>query len=316
MLEGTAGVALLLGVGCGDPSRSSPGVAAADEATGGELFVVTARDAFLSLLDDGSGTLTMRDLAGSVVEFSDRPARSAGTLALGDFVRRWGAFGFDDAPPNAALVVEEATADRDVAVLELRNPRLGGGELVYDVAPIGADVTPGLSSLARRADSGVSGALGPVALFVDDATLQSVYSRYQQVWVWIVGMKAGGDVVTVDIGPSEGPSTVVWAGPPPFVGDNAPLTFGLQGLDVVPPIDQLTVDETRLSIRTTPYVSAGEDYSFFLELLIQAEPGVTSFTVSGTVSDPDIRVTLQSDDDTYTLIGDEPTEVAWPSPTS
>ena len=80
------------------------------------------------------GRLTLTGISPITILFSDRPDRLAGHMATADFVPFWdeGADSFKSDPPNATLsVVEGGTMDN--VVMTLRNPRLAGRDLSYEV---------------------------------------------------------------------------------------------------------------------------------------------------------------------------------------
>ncbi len=74
---------------------------------------------------DGHFTVTLEHGLGQTIYFSDRPDRIVGASPTGQFLNGLG-FTSDD-PPNAALVVESASGETDIAVIELFNP-------IYDEA--------------------------------------------------------------------------------------------------------------------------------------------------------------------------------------
>jgi hypothetical protein len=70
--------------------------------------------------EDGTYTLTLKRGLGQTSFFTDRPDRIVGATPTVDFLK---GFGFSPSnPPNAALVLEAAPGDTDIAVLELTNP--------------------------------------------------------------------------------------------------------------------------------------------------------------------------------------------------
>jgi hypothetical protein len=95
------------------------------------LFVQNAQDVVVQ-----EGRLTLIGISPTTIFFSDRPNRIAGHMATEDFVRDWqtgtGKESFHSNPPNGALSIltEEEVVD---VVVELKNPRLAGGALVYDI---------------------------------------------------------------------------------------------------------------------------------------------------------------------------------------
>ena len=91
------------------------------------LFVQTFRAGAVAPKEGTAGrfTLTLEGGHGQTVYFSDRPDRRVGTTPTDRFLNL---LGFpDDNPPNAALVVETAPGETDVAVIELFAP-------IYDEA--------------------------------------------------------------------------------------------------------------------------------------------------------------------------------------
>jgi len=99
------------------------------------------------------GTVTFHGLAESTVYFADRPRREFGHLRSRNFIELWeiGAHSFRVDPPNAVLSFLD-DGDHDDVVVVLRDPRLAGCELTYEV-----DVLEGV--LPKRA--------GPCTVFID-----------------------------------------------------------------------------------------------------------------------------------------------------
>ena len=114
------------------------------------LFVQTAKDVVM-----GKGRLTLIGVSPTTIFFSDRPKRIAGHMSTADFVGEWqegtGKESFHADPPNAALSIFTKEEIVDV-VVELKNPRLAGGALVYDI-----DVVEEEEPIPS----------GPVSLFID-----------------------------------------------------------------------------------------------------------------------------------------------------
>jgi hypothetical protein len=93
------------------------------------LFVQNAQGAAIS-----NGKMTLKKISPTTIFFSDRPERIAGHLTTKEFVPFWseGTDSFAANPPNATLSALEEGKLSDV-VLELRNPKLAGDELSYEV---------------------------------------------------------------------------------------------------------------------------------------------------------------------------------------
>ncbi len=136
------------------------------------LFVQTYQAGTIAPVEGSAGryTLTLEAGSGQTVYFSDRPDRIVGANPTSAFLE---GLGFpDDNPPNAALVVETAPGEIDVAVVELFAP-------AYD--PVGQGVTYEIEVLANWQSSlemGFSEAptdlaalapnFGSAQLFIDD----------------------------------------------------------------------------------------------------------------------------------------------------
>ncbi len=97
------------------------------------LFVQTGN----GFQSDGK-TLTLKGVGEQTLMFTDRPERMTGDVSTAKFVSYWGSGkdDFEKDPPNATVstVVNGKT---DLAVVELRNPRLSGGNLTYDIRTLG-----------------------------------------------------------------------------------------------------------------------------------------------------------------------------------
>ena len=100
------------------------------------LFVQTAKSA---QIDAKGQTLTLKGLSPTTLYFSDRPARIAGHYRNEEYMRFWksGADSFLNDPPNATLSAFEPRKD-DLAdvVVTLRNARLQGDQITYDIKVI------------------------------------------------------------------------------------------------------------------------------------------------------------------------------------
>ena len=130
------------------------------------LFVQNAKDVVVK-----DGRLTLVGVSPTTIFFSDRPDRIAGHIHTEDFVLEWqkgtGKESFHTNPPNAALSILAEDEIVDV-VVELKNPRIAGGDLVYDIGvleqdepipsgpaslfidPIGRPLSPGSVAGVRR----------------------------------------------------------------------------------------------------------------------------------------------------------------------
>ena len=103
----------------------------------------------------GGRSLTLKGMSPTTLFFSDRPVRIAGHYLTAEYLQFWtaGPDSFLKDPPNATLsVFEKDKNELSDVVVTLRNPRVSGNDLTYDVTII-------------------SGALpktsGPASLFID-----------------------------------------------------------------------------------------------------------------------------------------------------
>lgn len=106
-------------------------------------------------IDTAKKTLTLKGLSPTTLFFSDRPVRIAGHYRTEEYLRFWkdGPDSFLKDPPNATLSVFEKGKDElsDV-VVTLRNPRVTGSDITYDVTLISGALPKGG---------------GPASLFID-----------------------------------------------------------------------------------------------------------------------------------------------------
>ena len=114
------------------------------------LFVQSARGAALD-----RGTLVLIGVSPTTIFFSDRPERVAGHMVTSEMVPLWteGTASFATDPPNATLSAFAGGKMRNV-VLTLRNPRLTGDTLLYDVSVLRGRLT-------------AAGATDGASLFID-----------------------------------------------------------------------------------------------------------------------------------------------------
>ena len=117
------------------------------------LFIQTADVANF----DGE-TLTLQSDAGTVTYFSDRPARTAGTIDLEAFETVWhaGAASFAEDPPNAVL----SFANGDPAVVELSDLQVDGVLVKYNVRVIDGALQPSMQRAVLVLDDNPVEAMG------------------------------------------------------------------------------------------------------------------------------------------------------------
>jgi hypothetical protein len=118
------------------------------------LFVQSAKK-----IDYKDGVMTLYDVPGQTIFFSDRPNRVVGNLPTDSFIAKWTTDkqpgGFAANPPNAAVTIFEPNGVR-TAIVELTNPRMEGKNLAYNVK-----VLQGISPTTQPAEG---------VLFIDDYT--------------------------------------------------------------------------------------------------------------------------------------------------
>jgi hypothetical protein len=210
-------VAILPTAGCGDDDDGSDDEQAS-AAAGGELFTQTAHSGSLEPLagKDDTFTLTLDDPAPDVTAFTDRPVRSATTEPLGDFVAGWPQRGFDQDPPNAALVLDQQPDDADTAVFTLADPTYdqSSGAVSYTATHISG----GSASLPSDEDVDPPPTFGDAHLFIDPSTAGEVHGfeldvnsarqgRHVKLTFdspWTVIFAGDQQEVSYDVGPDVG----------------------------------------------------------------------------------------------------------------
>jgi hypothetical protein len=113
------------------------------------LFVLNSRGATLQ-----GDTLTLIGVAPNSIIFADRPVRSAGHQPTADVISEWGSGedSFTKNPPNATVSVLNKDDSVKDAVVVLKNPKLDGDKLTFNVQTLEGDLT---------------GADGAAAVFID-----------------------------------------------------------------------------------------------------------------------------------------------------
>src|SRR5882757_3976689 len=113
------------------------------------LFVLNSRGATLK-----GETLTLTGIAPSTIIFADRPVRSAGHQPTADVIAEWGSGddSFARNPPNATVSVLSKDGSVKDAVVVLKNPKLDGDKLTFNVQTLEGEL---------------AGADGAAAIFID-----------------------------------------------------------------------------------------------------------------------------------------------------
>lgn len=160
MLRRIAGMLLvaLAGAGTMAPSASAAESSTTDVSV---LFAVTGRDVTVTPLQGTSDYLVTIALpAEQVTWFTDRPERRAGTMSLTSFVDSWGAVGFRQDPPNAALDLTRARK-ATIVTATMVAPRIRrDGALVFRAIPLdGQPTRRHFDSVAAFVDPGDDGSV-------------------------------------------------------------------------------------------------------------------------------------------------------------
>ena len=101
------------------------------------------------------GKLTLTGVSPNSIVFADRPVRAAGHVMTEQFIMQWdeGKDSFAKDPPNATVSVLGGDGSKvSDAVVTLKAPKLGGGNLTFDVVVL---------------EGSLAGSSGPAALFID-----------------------------------------------------------------------------------------------------------------------------------------------------
>ena len=113
------------------------------------LFVMNSRGATLQ-----RDTLVLIGVTPNSIIFADRPVRSAGHQPTADVIAEWGSGddSFAKNPPNATVSVLGKDGSVKDAVVVLKDPKLDGDKLTFNVQILEGDL---------------AGADGPAAVFID-----------------------------------------------------------------------------------------------------------------------------------------------------
>jgi hypothetical protein len=104
------------------------------------LFVLNSRGATLQ-----GDTLTLTGVMPHSIIFADRPVRAAGHQLTSDVVADWGSGedSFSKNPPNATVSVFSKDGSVKDAVVVLKNPKLEGDKLTFNVQTLEGDLNGG-----------------------------------------------------------------------------------------------------------------------------------------------------------------------------
>ncbi len=156
----TAAMAAAAGLGV---PLAIAGNARADDEKPMLMFVQIAEDL---KVDKAAEALRLVKVGQQTIYFADRPERIAGHIKMADYLTEWtskgGADNFAENPPNAALsVYEPGRPDNTLAVVEIRNPKIEGSDLVYNYKLINGTLPDGGGATSLFIDwIGVGGGVG------------------------------------------------------------------------------------------------------------------------------------------------------------
>jgi hypothetical protein len=157
------------------PAKPTAAKPAAEKSVMQEIQLLFVQNSTGMQYDKAKGTLRLKNVAHSTLFFTDRPVRMAGHYHTRDeFLPAWseGPDSFAKNPPNATLsMLEVGNPDLANAVVTLRNPRMHGNDLVYDV---------------KIVEGKVPQAAGAAVLFID---VLGVWRRHARRWA-VVGTTA------------------------------------------------------------------------------------------------------------------------------
>jgi hypothetical protein len=135
--------------------------------------------------------LTLKNLDRNVTWFSDRPARSSGSLPVSGLAKAWEGFGFLADPPNAALTYTDRSGRRGrTVILELSRPHFAKGRLSFTARAIdpGSVKSPNLRAHAAVADRSPAHRFIDASLFLDDTEAPVVDGCYVVAYAGCFGV--------------------------------------------------------------------------------------------------------------------------------
>ncbi len=171
LAQSATGLAASLGTARAAAQEATPAAGETGEKTE-FLFVQSFRSGSIAPKagEDGIYTLTLEQGLGQTIYFSDRPERLVGADPTAGFLA---GLGFSpENPPNAALVIEPAPGETEIAVLELFNPTYDEAThtATYDVKALAAwERTLALGFVEAPNDpAALAPTFGAAHLFIDD----------------------------------------------------------------------------------------------------------------------------------------------------
>jgi hypothetical protein len=185
-------------------------VAAEPPAKPDKVDLLFVQNSTATAVDVEKHTMTLRGISLTTLFFSDRPVRIAGHYTTEEFLKLWdeGKDSFLADPPNATLsVFEKGKADLVDLVVKLRNPRLQGNDLVYDIT-----VMEGQPPKVG----------GPGSLFIDFFVMRPLMARRAVIYGTAVTSAAAAESMETGPPPQYGGPPPQYGGPPPVAAAPPP----------------------------------------------------------------------------------------------
>lgn len=259
------------------------------------LFVQSTNSGSWEALEGGLFLLTLSTPAPNVTIFTDRPDRLASTLSKEDLVQQWASFGFNQSPPNAAIVVHDAPVNQNALVVELSDPQIVGTSLQYMARVLPA---PEGTFAQFGTDDGLPTNFDRASLFIDNASAQIFQPLVIEVNNGAPGQEIGVEVSSngVPIAFNTGPS----------FSDSAGLQIA--SLTGQLPIQAFSVSSSVLRVNTS--ASGGDPLSFSISLFLTAEPGIDVFSLRS-ISGPGVEVTARVGNSEPQIVNESETLFSW-----
>jgi hypothetical protein len=198
------------------PAKSAPAKPIPVAISNQKVELLFVQNATGITYDKAKGTLRMKNVARSTLFFTDRPVRMAGHYHTRDeFLPAWseGPDSFAKNPPNATLsMLEVGKADLQNVVINLKNPRMQGKDLLYDITII---------------EGTMPQSAGDAVLFID---ILGVWRRHIRR-VAVVGTAAAVTTAAVATSSAEASAAAAKAAAPPPPPAAAPQSASAQKLE-------------------------------------------------------------------------------------
>jgi len=261
-----------------------------------QLFVQTTNSGTWELDNDGQHTLTLTAPGAHVTVFTDRPERLASQMTTEEFLNLWASFGFNVDPPNAAIVVNDATATESTLVVELSNPKIIGTSVQYTATVLH---NPTGTFAEYEVDDDLPTTFEDASLFIDNASPNVFKVVTIDVSNVAPGQKVGIDLSANGVG-------VAWSSGPSFQ-----MTAGLTITSVIGvlPVNSFSVNSSSIIIDTTNQGS-GDSLAFGLELYLVGGTGISTFYLRSS-SDPGVEVTAAIGGSVPQTVNESQTLFSW-----